>query len=189
MRRTQPPRVTYRTAPYGDSPELGIRHDRAYWVSEIVSSFSDPGERDYADVDIKTYGCGGSERTFAEDLPGAGPDPVPWESQSFSVSGSTPIAQQNRIEATLANVSSFAVDGTIAGACIDPETPLDYHVTPTDPSTITFSGYSLLDLRPRRGHPRGHAACPSPGPRLGLGRRHRAARGARATVRRRRARR
>ena len=42
VRRTQPPRVTYRTAPYGDSPELGIRHDRAYWVSEIVSSFSDP---------------------------------------------------------------------------------------------------------------------------------------------------
>jgi pimeloyl-ACP methyl ester carboxylesterase len=145
-RRTQPPRVTYRTAPYGDAPDLGIRHDRAYWVSDIVTSFVDPLERDYADVDIETYGCGGAERTFAEDPPGAGPDPVPWESQSFSVSGSTPIAQQNRIEATLANVTSFSVDGTIAGACIDPETPLDYHVVTNGPTTITISGYRVLSL-------------------------------------------
>ena len=117
VRRTQPPRVTYRTAPYADSPELGIRHDRAYWVSQIVTPFTSPAERDYGDVDVKTYGCGGSDRTFAADPPGAGTDPVAWESQSFSVSGSTPIAQQNRIEATLANVASFAVDGSIAGAC------------------------------------------------------------------------
>ena len=127
VRRTQPPRVTYRTAPYGESPELGIRHDRAYWVSQIRSSYSEPyGERDYADVDIKTYGCGGSERTFAADPPGAGSDPVPWESQSFSVSGSTPIEQQNRIEATLAHVSSLAADGSIGGACIRADQPLDY---------------------------------------------------------------
>jgi pimeloyl-ACP methyl ester carboxylesterase len=146
VRRTQPPRVTYRTAPWADSPELGIRHDRAYWISQILSSFSDPAERDYADVDIQTYGCGGSERTFAADLPGAGEDPVPWESQSFSVSGSTPIAQQNRIEATLANVESFAVDGSIAGACIRADEPLDYHVVTNGPTTITISGYRVLSF-------------------------------------------
>jgi hypothetical protein len=72
VRRTQPPRVTYRTAPYGDSPGLGIRHDRAYWVSDIVSLVRRSAERDYSDVDVKTFGCGGTERTFAEDLPGRG---------------------------------------------------------------------------------------------------------------------
>jgi hypothetical protein len=145
VRRTRPPRVTFRTAPYADSPGLGIRHDRAYWVSDIRSSFTEPyGERDYADVDIKTYGCGGSERTFVADPPGAGSDPVPWESQSFSVSGSTPIAQQNRIEATVSNVSSFAIDGSLGGACIAANQPLDYHVVTNGPTTITVSGYREL---------------------------------------------
>jgi hypothetical protein len=144
VRRTQPPRITYRTAPYADSAQLGIRHDRAYWVSDIVSSFTNPAERDYGDVDVKTYGCGGSERTFAADPPGAGDDPVPWESQSFSVSGSTPIAQQNRIEATVSNVSSFAIDGSLGGACIAANQPLDYHVVTNGPTTITVSGYREL---------------------------------------------
>jgi pimeloyl-ACP methyl ester carboxylesterase len=147
VRRTQPPRVTYRTAPFGDSPALGIRHDRAYWVSQIESSFPPPyGERDYADVDAKTYGCGGEERTFVADPPGAGSDPVPWESQSFSVSGSTPIAQQNRIEVTLANVTSVAIDGSIGGACIMTDQPLDYHVVTNGPTTITISGHRTLEF-------------------------------------------
>ncbi len=167
VRRTQPPRVTYRTAPWGDAPELGIRHDRAYWISEIVSSFADPGERDYADVDVKTYGCGGEERTFAEDLPGAGPDPVPWESQSFSVSGSTPIPQQNRIEATLANVTSFSIDGTIGGACIRPDAPLTYNVTTNEPVVITISGYRELAL-PASDDPQEGTLLPEPPAPLGL---------------------
>jgi pimeloyl-ACP methyl ester carboxylesterase len=146
VRRTRPPRVTYRTAPYGDSPELGIRHDRAYWVSEIVSRFANPGERDYADVDIKSYGCGGAERAFTSDAPGAGTDPVPWESQSISVSGSVPIVQQNRIEATLANVTSVAVDGSIGGACIRPDEPLAYHVVTDGPTAIAISDYRVLEF-------------------------------------------
>src|SRR6185503_4961451 len=166
VRRTQPPRVTYRTAPYGDSPGLGIRHDRAYWVSQIVSSFADPAERDYSDVDVKTFGCGGTERTFAEDLPGAGSDPVPWESQSFSVSGSTPIAQSNRIEATLANVTSLALDGSIGGACIKTTQPLDYHVVTNCPATITVSGYRVISF-PAAGTYDG-TDLPEPGPTAGL---------------------
>jgi hypothetical protein len=146
VRRTQPARVTYRTAPYADSPELGIRHDRAYWVSQIASSFTPPyGERDYADVDVKTYGCGGAERTFVADPPGAGEDPVPWESQSFSVSGSTPIAQQNRIEATLTNVTSLVLDTRATGACIA-NAPVDYHVVTNGPATIALNDSRELNF-------------------------------------------
>jgi len=167
VRRTQPPRVTYRTAPYGESPELGIRHDRAYWVSQIRSSYSEPyGERDYADVDIKTYGCGGSERTFAADPPGAGSDPVPWESQSFSVGGATPNEQQNRIEATLAHVSSLAADGSIGGACIRADQPLDYHVVTDGATTITISDYRVLSF-PAAGTYDG-TDLPEPSSALGL---------------------
>jgi pimeloyl-ACP methyl ester carboxylesterase len=164
--RKRPPSVTFRTAPYADAPELGIRHDRAYWVSQIVSSFTDPGERDYADVDIKSYGCGGSERTFAADPPGAGDDPVPWESQSFSVSGSVPIAQQNRIEATLANVASLLVDVTSAGACIA-NAPIDYHVVTDGPATIALNDSRVLSF-PAAGTYDG-TFLPEPGSALGLG--------------------
>jgi hypothetical protein len=55
------------------------------------------------------------------------------------VSGSTPIAQSNRIEATLANVTSLALDGSIGGACIKTTQPLDYHVVTNGPATITVS--------------------------------------------------
>jgi pimeloyl-ACP methyl ester carboxylesterase len=166
VRRTRPPRVTYRTAPYADAPELGIRHDRAYWVSDIVSSFSEPyGERDYADVDIKSYGCGGSERTFVADPPGAGDDPVPWESQSFSVVGSTPIVQQNRIEATLANVTSLTVDVRATGACIA-NAPVAYHVVTNGPTAIALSDSRVLSF-PAAGTYDG-TYLPEPNQRLGL---------------------
>ncbi len=164
-RRTQPPRVTFRTEPWVDAPELGIRHDRAYWISQIRGAQT--GERDYVDIDIKTFGCGGAERTFAEDPAGVGTDPVPWESQSFSVSGSTPIPQQNRIEATLANVASFDVDGSVAGACIDPEAPLDYRVVTDGPTQITISGHRMLSLSGAGTHE--GTLLPEPGVALGLG--------------------
>ena len=180
VRRTQPPRVTYRTAPYGDSPELGIRHDRAYWVSEIVSSFSDPGERDYADVDIKTYGCGGSERTFAEDLPGAGADPVPWESQSFSVSGSTPIAQQNRIEAHARE------RGVVRGRRHRSRAPASTRrprstttSSPTGRRRSRSRATRVLELRRARA-PTTARCCPSRRARSGSPPRRRCSRGARA---------
>ena len=144
VRRTQPPRVTYRTEPWADAPELGIVHDRAYWISEITGVAT--GERDYADIDILTFGCGGEERTFVQDAPGADVDPVPWESQSFSVSGATPITPDNRIEATLANIDSFFVDGSIAGACLDPNLPLDYLVTTDGPAEIRLLGHHTISL-------------------------------------------
>src|SRR5262249_18842701 len=77
--------------------------------------------------------------------PGAGDDPVPWESQSFSVSGSTPIAQQNRIEATLANVTSLTVDVRNTGACIA-NAPVDYHVVTNGPTAIALNDSRVLSF-------------------------------------------
>ncbi len=166
VRRTQPPRVTYRTAPFADSPELGIRHDRAYWISEIRSTYTDPEERDYADIDIKSFGCGGFERTFAENPPSVGIDPVPWEAQSFSVVGLTPIAPQNRIEATLGHVASFAIDASSGGACLDSQTPIDYSITTDGPAQITLSDSRVIELAGAGTHE--GTLLPEPGAMPGL---------------------
>ena len=48
-----PARVTYRTATFLDSPQYGIRHDVAYWVSRIR-----PRADGYADTDLTSSGCG-----------------------------------------------------------------------------------------------------------------------------------
>jgi len=144
VRRTQPPRVTFRTEPWAEAPELGIRHDRAYWITDIEGVLT--GERDYVDVDVLSFGCGGEERLFAEDPPGAGPSPVPWTSTSISQTGTAPIAPQNRIEATLANVASLHVEGHTLGACLDPNQPLEYLVTTDGPTQISFTGHETIAL-------------------------------------------
>jgi hypothetical protein len=53
---------------------------------------------------------------------------------------------QNRIEGHLLNVVSAAVDGPIAGACIDPATPLAFRLTTDGPTQITITGYRELAL-------------------------------------------
>ena len=76
-------------------------------------------------------------------------------------SNSTPIAQQNRIEATLANVTSFAIDGTIgARASTRPAARLSRRHRRSDddhdlgPSHAGFAAAGTYD----------GTICPSPGP-------------------------
>jgi len=42
------------------------------------------------------------------------------------------------------DVVSAGVDGSIAGACIDPAAPLAYRITTDGPATLTISGYRQL---------------------------------------------
>ena len=144
VRRSQPPRITYRTEPWVDAPELGVVHDRAYWISKIRGVQT--GERDYVDVDILTTGCGGDLRVFGEDPIGAGTDPVPWESQSFSVAGTLPIVPGPYLEATLANVASFTLHSGQNGACLDLAEDVDYSITTDGPVEIALSDGRSLSL-------------------------------------------
>lgn len=124
-----PVHVTFRTDRRFFLPELGIVPDAAYWLSAIV-----PAGEGYADVDGFS-GCAGTDPVTTVE-PGAGPSPVPWESNEVVVAPGTPRAAANRIELTLANVSSLTVD--VDGACID-EGEVAYHVVTDGPATVALS--------------------------------------------------
>jgi predicted esterase len=132
-----PPRVTYRTAPFLDDPAQGIVHDRAYWVSQIRPASKDPTA--YEDVDLTTYGCGGSVPT-TETGTGAGPDPVPWMSDFRRQTGLTALPQRAALEGSVRNVASLTVDAS--ATCLTGA--LAYKVVSDGPATIAFSdGRSL----------------------------------------------
>jgi len=141
----RPAHVRYRAEPWVDASALGIRHDRAYWVHDIVGRGS--AEDEYFDVDLTAFGCGGSLDQTSVTLPAAvGDDPVPWTSQVGAVTGQTALPPQNRLEGHLLNVVSAEVDGSIGGACIDPAAPLAYRITTDGPAQLTISGDRQLAL-------------------------------------------
>ncbi|MGH3442119.1 MAG: hypothetical protein ACRDUY_08770 [Nitriliruptorales bacterium] len=133
-----PNRVTYRTDESLAFPEYGIRHDRAYWLSGIEGR-----EEGYIDLDVLTYGCGGTVPTYdtAVDA-GMGPAPLVWHSESKFVTGEEELEPANRFEATFANLASVTVD--VEAACLG-DGPVAYSVETDGPVEILLSdGRSLV---------------------------------------------
>jgi dienelactone hydrolase len=136
---TDPAHVTFRTDRKLFYPDLGLVPDRAYWVSSIL-----PAAAGYADVDAVSLGCNGVDEPNTADVPGAGTDPVPWESNEVHVTGFTHRAAANRLELTLKNVASLHVD--LGRACLTGAA--DVHVTTDQPVTLTFSNGDTRTFEP-----------------------------------------
>ncbi|MEK6788231.1 MAG: hypothetical protein AABY68_04695 [Pseudomonadota bacterium] len=111
VRVKNPPRVTYRTDRAYDFPEYGIKHDRAYWVSDISARTTG-----YSDVDLFAPGCGGSEWILTTGMD-AGAMPVPWIGTQRLITGSKPVAAANVLQGTLRNVVSLQID--TAATCLN----------------------------------------------------------------------
>lgn len=112
LRRVRnPARVSYRTDASFDFPEYAIRHDRAYWVSQIVAEA--PG---YSDVDLTSLGCGAPQPTYATGQD-AGPAPIPWAATLRTrIDGLAAPAAEPRLAGTLRNIRSLTLDA--AGSCL-----------------------------------------------------------------------
>ena len=105
---TDPARVTFRTAAVLDNPELGIRHDRAYWVSGIR------GRKDgFIDTDLTSLGCGGREPNLIGGA-GAGADPVPWTSLSQNQVSAFQLPVRQSLQGELRNVASATIEAVKA---------------------------------------------------------------------------
>lgn len=135
-RVSNPAHITYRTDESLAYADYGLRHDRAYWISEIRGR-----DEGYVDLDVKSLGCGLTEPVFefGNDA-GFGPAPLAWERQFRRVNGQTPLPKQNRMEAMLANVRSFSVD--LKAACLVPGN-LAYSIETDGPVEISFGGRTL----------------------------------------------
>ncbi len=149
----QPARVTYRTAAFFGNPDLGIRHDRAYWVSGIEG-----GDEGYRDVDVTTSGCGGSTPTVTL-TPSAGLAPVPWVADAHEITGAEPIEQANAVEATVANVTALTID--TEGACLD-GSEVAYSVDTDGPVTLRLSDGRAVELPDEGTHTGTLPALPDP---------------------------
>jgi dienelactone hydrolase len=124
-----PPRVTYRTAAFLDDPEHGIVHDHAYWISEIRGR-----EARYIDVDLTTFGCGGSV-PVTETGTGSGDDPVPWSSDFRKQTGLKALGRRNALEGTLTNVASLKVNAR--ATCLRGKA-MSYSITTDGPAMVVL---------------------------------------------------
>jgi hypothetical protein len=132
--------VTFKTARFLDAPSLGIEHDGAYWLSDIVGADA----HRYADIDLTTHACGGALPVVTQDAPGAGEAPLPWYSHSASVSGTTPIATEPKLTGTLRQAKTLTVDA--AATCLAGK-PLAYAITSDVPAKITLSDGRTIELK------------------------------------------
>ena len=164
-RESHPARVTYRTEPWVWNEEIGVIHDRAYWVREIRGVDTGPG--DYVDVDVRTAACGDPPPLTARTTPDPlGTNPVLWTAQEYLEAGPDPATPTYTIEATLVNVASLEIDTSdFTGACIAGEV-IDYEITTDGPSQFAFSDGSAIDM-PSAGTYTG--VLPEPGALASLG--------------------
>lgn len=131
-----PARVSFRSDASLAYPEYDIRHDRAYWISEIVAR-----DEGYADVDLTSLGCGLPQPAYVSGN-NAGTEPVPWVSQGRHAGEPLPVAAENRLSGMLANVSSLRIDA--GESCLFPGTA--YSISSDGPATLWFSDDRVLVL-------------------------------------------
>jgi hypothetical protein len=129
--------VTFRTDPNLGNAEYGISHDRAYWTSEIRGR-----EEGHQDLDLTSAGCGGPVPTTTASN-SSGTEPLPWAADLRTVTGTQALDRDNRVEGTLANVSSLRID--TEPTCLTPA-PLAYDLTTDGPATLAFSDGRVLTL-------------------------------------------
>ena len=134
-----PARVVFTTAPFLDAPQYGIRHDRAYWLSDLRGR---GGETDYATVDLTSDGCGGALPEL-ERSTGTGDDPVPWTSDDQRAFSMKPLARQPKLTGTLTNVASATIDAR--DTCLAGEA-VAYDVTTDGPATLRLSDGRTVQL-------------------------------------------
>ena len=127
-----PLRVLFRTAPFLDAPEYGLRHDHAYWISKIRTR---GGPRDYGEVDLTSAGCGGALPSLGKRS-GAGAQPVPWTSDQQYVRRWTKLKREPKLTGSLKGIRSLRVD--VKRTCLDGKA-IAYAIRSDGPATIHFS--------------------------------------------------
>lgn len=99
-----PARVKYRTHKWFWSPKYDIRHDRAYWVRRIR-----PRESKRMNLTVFSRACDWTNARKQEGVD-AGPEPVPWEADLRTITGTKAGARESLVTARLRNIRSLKID-------------------------------------------------------------------------------
>lgn len=132
-----PGRITYKTNEAFAFAEYEIKHDKAYWLSNIKGR----GEGDIS-MDVESFACARTTPNF-ENGQTLGNGPVPFV-QTFRRLVGLPVqaASNNRLTATFSNVASLSVD-TVA-SCL--QNGAAYTVNSDGPVVLKFSNGKTLNL-------------------------------------------
>jgi len=109
-----PSRVVYGFFPEGDKPELGLRHDHAYWVSGLRARVAkgDPATNPArADVDARSLAYGEGDPTTGSVVRAEPGPPSPAAVRGTAWTGTPKRAAENTLELDLKNVSAATIDG------------------------------------------------------------------------------
>jgi len=132
-----PGRITYTTNESFAFPEYEIKHDKAYWISNIKG-------RDVGDIsmDVESFACVRSNTNFTTGQT-AGNGPVPFI-QTFRRLLGDPVqaASENRLTANLSNVESMTIDTT--ASCL--QNGAAYTVNSDGPVVLKFTNGKVLTL-------------------------------------------
>ena len=130
-----PYHVTYSTLPAEDTPEYLIRHDHAYWVSDLV--VADASEAtSIGKVDAFSHACGLGDPV---STPGAsaGAIPLPYNEINRTWGAAPTITPANKLTLTLTNLSALTLDLPRAG--LDARAPLVIELSSDSPGVLTLT--------------------------------------------------
>jgi len=145
-----PNHVTFSYAPTSDtpppsvvppSPPLGLKHDHAYWVSDLVLDSTSgtllaPAEGTI-DAFSHAFGLGDPASTIGVQQ---GTDPLPY-TEYFRIWASPPsITSQNRLDITLTNLAQVTVDANRAG--LSTCGALRLEIDTDSPTELLLEGYT-----------------------------------------------
>lgn len=137
VRVKNPRRITYRFDPRFDYPEYAVKHDRAYWLSQLVT-------RDglEAEVELEANGCGGNEATYTAGQD-AGPSPLPWVGLNRVKTGQEPVAAASTLSGSLRNVAAGLIEAS--AICLGSGT-LSYDIISDGTAQLRLSSGKVIRL-------------------------------------------
>jgi hypothetical protein len=152
-----PAHVTYARLPFQDTPELGLVHDHAYWVSQVTvrdeapkpsrgDGSTEPETVTKGVIDAFSHGLGVGDPTEVRSTRtvGTGPSALPWTQDGQEWGPLRAIRKANRLDLTLTNVKSARIDARRAH--LNTGCQVELRVTSDGPATIHVDGIGQLDV-------------------------------------------
>ena len=133
----EPFHVTYARMPSSDAPELGLVHDRAYWVSDIKLHDAQDQSRARGVIDVVSLGFGKSDPpSSVNHSAGTTPDGLAYGEQERVWGEAEKVPAENRLIINATNIASITIDPVAAR--VDCDAQLD--VTSDGPLRVRLLG-------------------------------------------------
>ena len=141
-----PYHVTFTYMPESDSTALGLVHNHAYWVSDLVladlqGNGQDPAEGT-VDVFSHTFGLGDPASTFGVQQ---GTQPLPYTEYSRRWGSPPAIPARSQLDITLTNLAEVTIDAPRAG--IGPCDASTFVIDSDSPARILIAGFQPTLVR------------------------------------------